>query len=479
MTVPAGRLHEARQRLSNHPLIGACGYNFVESTHALPDDPALADATNRSWGLHRIGAPRAWDRNVTGGAIGVVDSGLFLAHEEVAGRVRNAYSYATRSPVMQSGIMDHGTHVAVTAAGTANNGRGTAGVSPASAIIPVQALHQVAGATAPGATAWEINDAIGRAMDAGATVVNLSLGPKYATDPLVTAWKSATDPAKRAALEQQILARTAQLLDSYKSTLDSAQRRRVVLCKSAGNDGVPARFDPLCSSGRAIVVAATDAQDARATFSNYGPYTTVSAPGVEIYSAVESGDGYGYQSGTSQATPHVSGLVALMKGIRPQLTFEEVRDVLIATGRTLSTDLPIGPLVNAPAALDETERRVRENVPQPTPEPPLISQPAPPPAIAAPRGPSVLDGPEPWKDPAVQRLIDLYLSTAIPAGKDPAERWFFDKYGRLINPRSMRWDLPPDYAADRYRVIWENARRFQSTNLGTLFDFVTRRIPSS
>lgn len=60
--------------------------------------------------------------------------------------------------------------------------------------------------------------------------------------------------------------------------------------------------------------------------------------------------------------------------------------------------------------------------------------------------------------------------------RQPIDRkgWFFDKYGRLINPKTMKWDMPPDYAAERYRVIWENARRFNSTNLGTLYDFVVR-----
>ena len=179
------------------------------------------------------------------------------------------------------------------------------------------------------------------------------------------------------------------------------------------------------------------------------------------------------------AAPHVSGLVGLLKTLKPGLTFEEARDILIASGEELpDLDLPIGPQVNARAALEELRKRIATGVAPPPPDPPLIPQP--------PRGPvkppkpgdgiAILNGPEPWKHPEVQRLIDLWLSIAIPPEDPETGRWFYDKYGRTINPRTMDNRMAPDWASYRHRFIWERARRFTSTNQGTLYDFVVRRL---
>src|SRR5581483_1674411 len=123
---------------------------------------------------------------------------------------------------------------------------------------------------------------------------------------------------------------------------------------------------PYALSKRVISVAATTRQDQRAKFSDYGPFTTVSAPGVDVWSGFAEPDKpYAYLSGTSMACPHATGVVALMKTIDPSLKLADVAAILIKTGRTLNTDQPIGPLINARAALDETKRRLDLKVREP------------------------------------------------------------------------------------------------------------------
>jgi hypothetical protein len=98
-----------------------------------------------------------------------------------------------------------------------------------------------------------------------------------------------------------------------------------------------------------------------------------------------------------------------------------------------------------------------------------VPPPTPPPA-------NILDDPELWKHPEVQRLIDEWLAQAIPNLDPAAGPWFYDRYGRALNNKTIFATQPPDYAADRHRVIWESARKFTSTNLGILYDYVVKRL---
>jgi len=234
-------------------------------------------------------------------------------------------------------------------------------------------------------------------------------------------------PEERRRIDETLQEAAREQLKGYARVLDVAQAQRVIIVKAAGNNSLPARWDALCSSGRVIGVAATDSSDRRAHFgdlpdgrtlgSNYGPGTTVSAPGRDIWSGYPDASGYTSMSGTSMAAPHVAGVVALLKTRKPDLTFEEVRDVLVATGTPLATDYPIGPLVNAPAALAELDRRVREGVPPPPPLPPLQPSPGGPggPGVPTPGpGPIVPPGPDPNPVPAPDPIVPPVLDP-VPA----------------------------------------------------------------
>jgi subtilisin family serine protease len=394
LEVPAERLAEAQQQLAAQAQVASAGLNFVYSELRTVNDPALAPGNPRGWSLRRINAPEAWDVTTGSALIAVVDSGSKVDHEELAGKVVAPFSYATGSEQMLDAryfgpqgeprfALGHGTHVAVTAAGARDNGRGTAGVSPDSPVMPVQALYYIPAANDVTGSTADIVDGIARALGAGAKVINLSLGSNRAD--LAREFQAA-DAARQRQIVQEALPALNAELDGYRAVLDQARASGAIVVKAAGNDALPALFDALCLSRRVISVAASDENDERARFSNYGEYTLVSAPGTRIFSGYsDPATPYRVMSGTSMAAAHVTGVVALMKSLDPELTFEEVRDILVATGQPLNTDVPIGPRVNARAALDEVVRRLQREAPSPppdrppTPAPPLDDEPDKPP----------------------------------------------------------------------------------------------------
>lgn len=181
-------------------------------------------------------------------------------------------------------------------------------------------------------------------------------------------------------------------------------------------------------------------------------------------------------SGTSMAAPHAAGVVALMKTIDPQLSRKEAAEILIATGKKLTTDKPIGPLVNAAAAVNEVKRRRENNVPRPELDPPLIGErPNPCNPVLSRDGVRIFQGPRPWRNPDVRRIIDLWLAISTPIVVDRGGNtgpFFWDRYGRVVRIEIIYTILPPDYADDRYQWLWDNARRLNSSDFGTLYVFV-------
>ena len=185
----------------------------------------------------------------------------------------------------------HGTHVAGTIGALANNRAGVAGVAFNSPLIVCRALG---GADGSGTVA-DVAACIRWAHVRGAKVISMSLG----------------GPASRT------------LAEAAKTAYARGGRSGSLLVAAAGNDGdgtteYPAGLDQVVS------VAATDATDNVAPFSNQNPDVEVAAPGVDILSA-KLGGGYVRMSGTSMATPHVAGAVALLWGQVPSATAAAIR----------------------------------------------------------------------------------------------------------------------------------------------------------
>lgn len=235
-----------------------------------PNDPHLGS----QWGLAKVRATSAWD-----GALGSsvliadVDSGVDYNHPDLAAKVVLGYDYVAgdADPYDEHG---HGTHVGGIAAAITDNATGVAGMAPSARILAVRVLDA-------NGSGYMSNVAKGviYSADKGARVINLSLGGSSGSTALLDA-------------------------------VNYAVAKGAIVACAAGNDGTsslsyPARYDG-CTS-----VAATDSSDVKASFSNWGSGLDLSAPGVGILSTVRGG-GYQSWSGTSMATPIVSGLAALL-----------------------------------------------------------------------------------------------------------------------------------------------------------------------
>jgi len=274
LDIPSGEVAEAIGYLRGCDGIKKADPNYiVEMTDVYPNDPGFG----YQYGLINIRAPQGWqiNRGSAGVTIAIVDTGIEMSHPDLAPKLVAGYDFVNNdsNPNDDNG---HGTHVAGIAAASTNNGVGVAGVSWGARLMPVKVLDAFGNGTYS-----NVAQGIIWATDHGAQVINLSLGGSSPNSVLQNA-------------------------------VDYAYSRGVVLVAATGNSGsnfvlYPAHYPNV------IAVAATDATNTRAGFSNYGPEVSLSAPGVTIYSTQYGG--YGYRNGTSMAAPFVSGLAALLRGI--------------------------------------------------------------------------------------------------------------------------------------------------------------------
>ena len=273
--------------------------------HALgaPDDPLFS----RQSDLALLGFPGAWDAAglgswpSTGGVpVGIVDTGVDAAHEDLAGRVA-ACATASGGRVTAGACADdagHGTHVAGTIGAAADNGAGIAGIAFASPLIVCKALG---GPQGSGSTS-DVSACIAWVHQAGAKVISMSLG----------------GPASRT------------LAAAVTAAWDRGGRGGSLLVAAAGNDG-DATLEYPAALPDVISVGAVDDQGNPAPFSNANPDVELAAPGVDVLSD-RAGGGYVQMSGTSMATPHVAAIAALLAAAQPG-TARALRARLDATAR--------------------------------------------------------------------------------------------------------------------------------------------------
>ncbi|HYE76936.1 MAG TPA: S8 family peptidase [bacterium] len=255
-----------------------------ESTvfHAEPDYTLRACLTpndtsfGTQWDMTKIGAPAAWDVTTGDPAIkvAVLDTGIDLGHADVAAKVVLTKNFtSTTSTSVQDGN-GHGTHTAGTVAAITNNARGVAGVGFNTALM----IGKVLSNSGSGSLSWSASGLVW-ATDNGAKVVNLSLGAYSGSLALGDA-------------------------------VNYAWNHGVVVCCAAGNNNTSSLFYPAAYTN-AIAVGSTDSADRKSSFSNWGSWLDVAAPGSSIYSTYKNGT-YRTLSGTSMASPHVAGLAALL-----------------------------------------------------------------------------------------------------------------------------------------------------------------------
>lgn len=256
-----------------------------------------------------ISAPGGWDQTKgdPGIVIAVLDTGVELSHPDIKNKIVSPGKDFVNGDNDASDDVWHGTHVAGIAAAETNNELGIAGVAWNCDILP----GKIIAASGEGDYGALIL-AIYWAVDQGAQVINLSLGGEARDDDLLAA-------------------------------LRYAYEHNVVIAAAAGNDAgpvlYPAAYDQYC-----LAVAATDYNDARASFSNMGPEVDVAAPGVDVLSLYPTWDTpagfapYVYANGTSMSTPHVAGLAALLKSLKPWLTAGEIMNIIRYSADDVNAD---------------------------------------------------------------------------------------------------------------------------------------------
>ncbi|MBA2175331.1 peptidase S8 [Halobacillus locisalis] len=267
-----GNVEAVVKALNNNPNVEYAEPNYLFEATFTPNDTYYS---GYQYGPQNTDTPAAWD--ITQGSssqeIAIIDSGVDYNHPDLNDKTILGYDFVDNDYYPMD-LNSHGTHVAGTAAAETNNGTGVAGMAPNTKILAVRALNAQGNGSLN-----DIADAIRYSADVGAEVINLSLGCNCDTQTLEDA-------------------------------VDYAWNSGSVVIAAAGNDGVSTTFEP-ASYTNAIAVGAVDSSNNVASFSNYGTWVDVTAPGVSIASTTPN-NGYAYKSGTSMAAPHVAGLAGLL-----------------------------------------------------------------------------------------------------------------------------------------------------------------------
>jgi subtilisin family serine protease len=345
--VPEKRAIAVAKALSDDPRVRYVEPNHVITTALVPDDPSFGQL----WGLNNTGqtggtpdadidAPEAWsvETGSSNVVVAVVDTGVDFGHPDLAAQqwVNPGENCGSSDPTIacaeRTNLLDddgdgkvddfrgwdfvnndnnpvddhnHGTHVAGTIGAVGDNGTGVVGVNWNVRIMALKFLDAAGSGDSLDAAAATVY-----AADHGASIANNSWG---------------------GGPPEQVL----------EDAVDYADARGMLFVAAAGNDGTnndaspfyPASYD----SDGLVAVAATDANDTLASFSNYGAKSVdLAAPGAGILSTTRGG-GYQSFSGTSMATPHVVGAAALLKAHFPAATAHGLKALLLNSVDTKSS----------------------------------------------------------------------------------------------------------------------------------------------
>jgi thermitase len=323
---PGTSVDEARREFESDPEVEYAEPNYRVHALAVPSDPSFSQL----WGMAKINAPAAWDTS-TGSSqvvVAVIDSGIDVGHSDLQGNLWvNTMELNGQKGVDDDGngyvddlhgynaiagngdltdTVGHGTHVAGTIGAVGNNGVGVAGVNWNVRIMACKFLD----ATGGGTTAQAI-DCLHYVQTMKGRGVNI-----------VATSNSWGGPAYSRALVDAIDA-----------------QRDILFITAAGNNGTNNDITPTypanCDLPNVVAVAATTSTDTLAVFSQYGRRTVhTAAPGDAIYST-SPGNSYATHSGTSMATPHVTGVAALIKSVRPTADWREIKNLILTGGNPL------------------------------------------------------------------------------------------------------------------------------------------------
>jgi hypothetical protein len=295
VSVPKGALHRVKSALSRDPSVDFVEVNEEVPPLAFPNDQYY----ELQWHLQKISAEGAWDISLGDPSIvvAVLDTGVDPNHPELAEKLLEGYNaYDDSGDAMDD--VGHGTMVAGVVGAVTNNGLGIAAIGWRISILPVKVNYPGVGGT----TYSLLAKGLVYAADRGAKVANLS-------------WQIFNGSALASAAKYFV-------------------EKGGLVVAGAGNTG---KYEGYEDSPYIVSVGATDRGDALASFSSYGPYIDLSAPGVGIFTTITGKQAtsydyaYGYASGTSLSAPLTAGLAALIFSANPSLSPAQVERVLEST----------------------------------------------------------------------------------------------------------------------------------------------------
>ncbi len=349
-----------------------------------PNDTRYAEQWHYS-GTNGMRLPSAWDTSTgSGSVVAVLDTGITL-HSDLNTNVLPGYDFVSNATSARDGngrdsnAQDqgdwyaagecggsdsgnsswHGTHVAGTVAAVTDNGKGVAGVAPDAKLLPVRVLAKCGGSLS------DISDAI-----------------IWASGGYVPGVPTNTNPADTINMS---LGGGGACGTTYQAAIDTAVSRGTSVIVAAGNESQNASNVRPANCSNVVVVAASNPSGGPSFYTNYGSAIDVTAPGgdtryagqgvlstINTGSTTPSAEGYAFYQGTSMATPHVAGMVALMKSKSPSLSPAQVETALKNGTRAMPAGCSIGcgtGLVDAAKIMNALGGTTPDPDPEPEPEP--------------------------------------------------------------------------------------------------------------
>lgn len=294
VTVEAGQEESAIQALALAPEVEYAELDrLVEPETTTANDPNYGNA----WHLATLGAPTAWDvAKGSGVTVAILDSGIDGTHPDLVGNLVAGWNLVDNNS-NTSDVYGHGTEVAGVVGALSNNGIGVTSIAWQTQLMPVRVAQ-----TSGSAYISTIASGITWAADHGARIANASFA-------------------------------TLTGSPSIQSAANYMRSKGGLVVVSAGNSGT---LDTTTDSTAVISVSATTSSDALASWSSYGSYIDVAAPGSGIWTT-KMGGGYAPVSGTSFSSPVTAGVLALMMSANPTLSNNDLETLLKNSAVDLGT----------------------------------------------------------------------------------------------------------------------------------------------